>query len=248
MKDQDYIQYEAYLSNELSKDKAVEFKNRLKRDSEFNKAFNIYKELHVFLEHKFEYENTTDAFKSNLKTISNSHFNKTETTSKKTQKGKSFNFYKYTIAACIIVLFGIFTFNQFSSPVYADYANYDAISLTVRGENDDLLKQAENAFNSKDFKKALKLFDEIYDKDILNYEIKLYKSIALIEANQFLEAEKLLRDIEGSNSAYKNKAKWYLALSKLKQKDYDACLKILKTIPEDADDHKQAKKLIKKID
>lgn len=247
MEDQDYILFESYLSEELSQEEVIAFDSRLKTDSEFAEAFNAYKNLSSFLEHKFEHEDASNAFQKNLKSISETHFNEDETVSELKGTGKTFQFYKYAIAACVVVLFGIFTFNQFSNPSYSDFSNYDAVSLTVRGENDDLLKTAENAFNTKDFASAEVAFKQLIVKDDSNAEIKLYSAISNIELNNFASAEVLLKDLKNGNSAFKNKATWFLALSKLKQDDNAACIAILKTIPEDAENYKQAQKLIDKL-
>lgn len=248
MQDQNYILFESYLSNELSADEVAIFESRLKTELEFNQAFKTYKGLSSFLEHKFENEEASNAFQNNLQNISNTHFNKEEAVSESKKSTKTFQLYKYAIAACVVALFGIFTFNQFSNPSFSDYNEYDSISLTVRGDNNDLLQVAENAFNNKDFAKAEEVFGQLLENDDPNKEYQLYKGIALIELNKFDEADSLFGKLSNEVSVYKNKAIWYLALSKLKQKEYDESLEILKTIPEDADDYKQAQKLINKLD
>lgn len=248
MEDQDYLMFEAYLSKELSKDEAAVFEERLKNEPNFNEAFSTYKELSSFLEHKFENEEAQKKFKDNLKNISNVYFNKEETASTEKPKIKTVNFYKYAIAACIVVLFGIFTINTFLTPTYNDYSNHEIISLTVRGNNNDLLKTAENAFNNKNFAEAEDAFKNLLRLDKDNSELKLYRAIALIELNDFEIADSLLEALSSKKSAYTGKAMWYLALSKLKQKDYKASLKILKAIPKDADDYEEAKELINKLD
>ncbi|MFL1012418.1 tetratricopeptide repeat protein [Flavisericum labens] len=248
MEDQNYILFEAYLSKELTKGEVVDFESRLKTDADFNQAFNTYKELNSFLEHKYQNEEASLAFEDNLKKISTEYFNKEKTLGENKGKVRRFNFYKYAISACVVLLFGIFMFNQFSTPTYSDYNNYGAISLSVRGENDALLKTAETAFNNKDFAKADEAFKSLLESDSNNSELKLYRAVSNIELNKFEIAEGLLNQVRNGNSAFKNKATWYLALSKLKQEQNDACLEILKTIPEDTDDYKRAQKLIGKLD
>jgi len=61
-------------------------------------------------------------------------------------------------------------------------------------------------------------------------------------------ADANLNSLISGTSAYKNKALWYLALSKFKQENRDACILLLKQIPESADDYKQAQKLLNKLD
>ena len=72
--------------------------------------------------------------------------------------------------------------------------------------------------------------------------------LSLMQLNKFDTADSLLIGLSKGQSAYKNKGTWYLALSKLKQKEYDDCVELLKTIPEEAEDYRAAQKLIKKLD
>lgn len=248
MQDENYILFESYLSKNMSKDEIAAFEFRLEREPDFAEAFNVYKELSYFLGDKFKNESASNIFQNNLEKISNAHFNKEEVVSKSKKPTKTFPFYKYAIAACVVALFGVFTFNQFSNPTYSDFNDYNAISFTVRGENDELLQTAENAFNNKNFSKAEETFKSLIELYKNNAELKIYQAISNIELNNFEKAESLLIEIKKGNSAYKNKAIWYLALSKLKQKNNKASLEILKTIPKDADHYKQAQKLIKKLD
>lgn len=248
MKEEDYILFENYLSNELTSNEVEHFESRLKTDLEFNQSFNTYKSMTSFLEHKFENEEASKAFQDNVKRISNTHFNTEKTVSTKNQKSKIKNLYKYAVAASIILLLGIFTFNQFSNPTYSDFSNYDTISLTVRGHNNTLLKTAEQAFNNRDFTTAEQAFKSLVELDEDNSEFKLYQAISNIELDNFEVSDALLNNLKSGNSAYKNKATWYLALSKLKQGNNNACIEILKLIPEEADYYKQAKSLMNKLD
>ncbi len=245
MEDQDYILFDDYITGTLSKEERLVFENRLKSDSTFKKNFDTFKELSSFLENRFEPE--TNAFMDNLENISNAHFDGMEEGTEKRQKNRFFGYGQFAMAASIVILLGVFIFNQFSDPAYGDYDDHKVISLTVRGANDSLSKEAEKAFNSKNFIEAETLFNEILSDDRSNLEVELYKSIALIEIGQFGEADELLWGLSETNSAYANKAKWYWALSKLKQKELEECIKILKTIPKEAEDYKRVQKLLKKL-
>jgi len=244
MEDQDYILFDQYLQGELSKEGLSAFKERLKNDEVFKTSFETFKELSTHLEYKFKDETETNAFKENLQDISNRYFDK-ETTK---EKPKQFNFFKYTIAASIALIIGITAFNQLSSPSYSDYNTHENINLSVRSGDNDLLKAAEKAFNTKNYLEAENLFNQIIEKTPSNLEIQLYKGISLIETNQFSEADELLSGLSKTNSAYKYKAKWYWALSKLKQEDNESCIKLLKQIPKETENYKQAQKLLNKLD
>lgn len=248
MENENYILFEDYIANQLSKEEAANFEFRLKTEPEFNQAFNTYKELSFFLEDKVKNEEESKTFQNNLERISKSYFNKEEEVLERKTTTKTFQLFKYAIAACVVLLFGIFTFNQFSNPSFSDYNHYDSISLTVRGQQDELLKTAEDAFNNKNFAKAEQAFKSLIAADNDNAELKLYRGISNIELNNFEIADSLLKDLSNGSSAYKQKVIWYLALSKLKQNDNAACLDILRTISEDSEDYKRAQKLINKLD
>ncbi|MEN3323522.1 hypothetical protein VP395_07270 [Mariniflexile soesokkakense] len=244
MQDQDYILFENYLLGNLSKEDVIAFENRLESDSKFKESFNTYIELTSFLKDKFEGEVASNAFQNNLKNISQSYFEKQEAPKKQMR----FKPWLYATAASVVLLISIVLFNNLSAPVYQDYANYDSISLTIRGEQDALLHTAENAFNNKDFAKAEEAFKSLMVLDKDNAELQFYSAVSNIELDKFEKAEILLANLIKGQSVFKNKAIWYLALSNLKQKEFDDCLEILKTIPEGADDYDRAQKLIKKLD
>lgn len=243
MEERDYILFEEYLSGTLSDNEKKKFEDQLATEKDFNQSFLTYKELSGYLQNKLENEEETNAFESNLKSISNNYFDKPA----KKSKVIKFRPWQYAVAASVAILFGLFVFNTSSDPIYNDFANYNSISLTVRGESDESFSKAEKAFNEKDFKNAELYFNQILAVDVANSEIKIYKSVALIETNRFSEADKLLKEISGGTSVFKYKALWYLALSKLKQKDYNACKNILNQIPEGTEVYAQAKKLLRKL-
>ncbi|WP_147678508.1 tetratricopeptide repeat protein [Algibacter pacificus] len=248
MEEKDYIQFEDYLFGTLSKTETEVFENKLKTNNAFAEAFQTYKNLSNYLSDKYGNETESAAFRANLSDISNKYFKEKLAISEEKSSKKPFEFYKYVIAACVVVMLGVFTFNQFSSPSYSDFNNFDPVSLTVRGENDALLKIAEKAFNSRDFAAAEKAFAQLIETDQNNEAWNLYNAISKIELNHYDEADDILTEIANGNSAYKNKAIWYLALSKLKQEDTLTCIDILKTIPEDADDYERAQKLLDQLD
>ncbi|MGJ8548877.1 tetratricopeptide repeat protein [Winogradskyella wichelsiae] len=248
MEEQDYIQFESYLLGDLSKDESIVFEEKLKTDVSFKQAFEIYKDMSSHLKHEIENEQENSDFKANLDVISNMYFNKLEKDKTIEQPSHKFNFYKYGIAASVIILIGFFVFNQFSDPTYEDYNSFNTISLTVRSGENEAMTKAEHSFNSKDYKEAIIAFNEILENDYSNLEIQLYKSIALVETNQFQEADELLLKLSQGNSAYQDNAKWILALSYLKQEKITAVVETLKTISQNSEHYKVAQELLNQLD
>ena len=248
MEEQDYIQFEGYLTGDLSKSDLLAFDERLESDSDFKTAFEIYKDVSSHLQHNIANEQESADFKANLDVITNQYFHDIESADVENKSSQKSNFYKYAIAASVVILLGFFVFNLLGKPNYNDYNSFDPISLTVRSAEDASFSNAEQSFNTQNYEAAIAAFNTILEEDFSNLEIQLYKSMALVETNQFEEADTLLNKLSKGSSAYKNKAKWILALSYLKQEKIELCKETLQSVPKDADDYKRAQELFNKLD
>lgn len=240
MNEERYIIFENYLSNELSAEEKTNFEKQLVEDTELASAFEIFKELNLHLENKFGNEKELKAFKKNLKSISAAHF--------KTKKPKvvAFKPWQYAIAASVAILVGLFVFQNIN-PSFDDYNNPEMATFVERGDVNENLKFAQDAFNAKNYKAAILHFETVLNS-AKSPEIQYFYAISLLEDNQFQKAETNLKELKAGTSIYKNKATWYLALSKLKQKDFDSCKEILLTIPDDFEDYEQVQELLNELD
>lgn len=241
MNEERYILFDQYLQDELSAEEKTTFEKALSEDEELASAFAIFKELQAHLGNKFGNEAELNAFKDNLKTISKDHF--------KAKKSKVFRLrpWHYAAAASITLLFGLFLFNADSNPDFEDYHQYENAYFTERGTVDGNLKQAEEAFNAKEYEAAVPLFEAVL-KEINTPEINYFYGVSLLESNNIAAAEIVFEELQSGASIYKNKAIWNLAMAKLKQKDYKSCKAILQTIPEDYEDYDRVRELLKELD
>ena len=261
MEELKYIEFENYLKNELSETDKIAFEKRLHSDEDFKKEIEIYKALESSLSSKFENEEAETALRNTLTNLGSKYIKenlsqtetktKTETGTKTLTKTKTkviplFNYKKLLVAASIALLIGFFIFKN-GNPVYSDFSNHNNLELIVRGDNNEAINKAQNAFNTKNYSEALKQLTILSNEFPNDIEIKLYKGISLLELNNFNEADAIFETISAGNSAFSTKATWYKALSLLKQNKLDECKKVLKTIPESADEYALAKKLLKKL-
>ncbi|MEX0275306.1 MAG: tetratricopeptide repeat protein [Flavobacteriaceae bacterium] len=245
MQEQDYLDMEKYLSNTLSGNELHVFEARLQDDDEFKEAFHQYAKTSQFLEGKFGNGKKDKDFKDNLERISASYFEKDEVAG---HQGKQRLPWYYGVAAAAVVLIGFFLFRPSAHPTYAEYADHGVIGITVRESGNQLLVDAENAFNTQDYKAADSYFKQLIQDDPINVEFQLYRAISLVEQDKYGEAETLLNAIVEARSVYGNKALWYLALSQLKQGKYDTCAQTLRLLPEGAEDYGNAQELLGKLD
>lgn len=240
MNEERYIVFDQYLANEMSVEEKTTFEKQLSEDTELATAFEIFKELHLHLENKFGTETEFQAYKKNIESISKKHF--------KTKKSKVIDFraWHYAVAASVTILLGLFVFQNIN-PSFEDYDNPEMATFTERGDVNENLKLAQDAFNAKQYKTAIPHFEAVL-KSTKSPEIQYFHAVSLLEDNQFQKAEINLSDLRYGNFIYKNKATWYLALSKLKQEDYKSCKVILLTIPDDFEDYDQVQQLLNELD
>lgn len=242
MKEDRYILFEKYLSNELTKDELTYFDIELKTNIDFKQEFEIYKNLNASLSSKIENEEKETELRSTLTSLGKEFI-------KEENKGRVISIKKLRplmVAASIALLIGFFLFNN-GNPVYSDFSNHNNLELVVRSENNPAIAKAEEAFNTKKYKTAfaqLTVLESEFPNDI---EIKIYKAICLLELDKYMQAETIFNTISEGNSAFKHKATWYKALTYLKQEQFEKCKNTLQKIPKNADEFELAKKLLKKL-
>lgn len=236
--------FEAYLEGSLPLEARTAFEERLKSDSQLRKEFTLFEEVYKVLTNRYSPERND--FLNTLKQADAEFISSPDSTGSKS-KIISFKPWHYGIAASILLAVGLFLFNDFGNPTYADFATHEEISLVVRSETDQASKKAEVAFNSKNFKEAVVYLDELLKTDPENSELQYYKAVALIETDQFQKAESLLNNLSKGSSVYATKAVWMTALSKLKQKDYNRTKEVLKAIPPASPEYQKAQKLLKSL-
>jgi predicted Zn-dependent protease len=242
MEEETYLEFENYLANEMSLEEKINFENKLENDTNLKNKLELYKETTQFLKVKFSSE--TSNFKENLESISNNHF--TASIAKK-PKVISLQSKWFAVAAMFLVFIGVWFFNQQNNPTYSDFNQHENANFVVRGSVVTDLKDAEIAFNAKDYALAVGRFEKILQENS-SPEIQLYYAISLLETGKTKQAEAIFIDLKNGTSVYSQKAIWYLALTKLKEKDFDACSVYLKQISEDSEEYQKAQRLLNDLD
>ena len=239
MNEERYILFDQYLQGEMTVDEKDNFEKQLSEDHEFSSEFETFKEVQLRLKTKFEFEEEREAFKANLTTVSDTHFN--------TSKPKVVVMRPWYLAAAasVIILFGLFFFD-YNNPSFADYDNPETASFVERGDTDTVLIGAQTAFNDGKYAAAIPLFEEIL-KENKTPEIQYFYGVALLEESKYPKAEGVFSELRSGTSAYKDKATWSLALSKLKQKKYTECKEILETISQDYENYDDVEKLLDEL-
>lgn len=240
MNEERYIVFDQYLQGEMTVEERNSFEKQLSEDPEFASEFETFKEVQLQLKNKFEFDEEREIFKENLSQISDQHFN---------SKPKVIGLKPWylAVAASAAILFGLFFFNYNQNPVFSDYSNPEQATFTERSTADATLKEAETAYNKKRYNTAIPLFETVLQTKNTP-EIRFFYGVSLLEESHYKKAEAIFTELKTGTSVYKEKAIWYLALSKLKQKDYEACKEILQTISEDYENYDQVEELLNRLE
>lgn len=239
MSDDIYILIDRYLAGELSEDELRSFEKRLQDDFQFAEKVHLYEDAAKNLSDKFSNEEGESSLRRSLEKIA-----EREITYGKRHKVIQLKW--YWAAASVAIVAAVFAYSFFN-PGYNEFASHDPLLLVERGNSGTTAARAEKAFNDRNYKAALVNLNSLLVSDNQNIELLLSKGICLLELNDFDEAEKVLDTIQNSNSIYREKAIWYMALSALKQEQYDKCKLILRRVPEGAEEFPKAQRLSNRL-
>ncbi len=237
MDEERYTAIDRYLANEMDAAERQAFEEQLRQDSELAEKLNIYMEASRSLTARQHSEASERAFRNTLTTLM-------EEEKENTASSAPTRWYIWAAAACITLAIAAVVYSVIDKPGYAEYAHFQPMELTQRGNKAVLQKHAQEAFNTKNYDQAIVYLNSLLKDEPQNADLLLHKGIALLELNRATEADAIFKQITASPSVYRNQAQWLLALSALKQKDYDRCETLLKSIPEDADEYKEAQRLL----
>jgi tetratricopeptide (TPR) repeat protein len=192
------------------------------------------------LRNEYKNEDDLEQFKNSVSSISNNYF--------ESRKKPKFAGVKMALAASIVIAIGLyFLLGEISKPQYQEIAQIPTVHLSERSVTGEIYLEAETAFNSAQYAKAIELFDQILKKDNQRHSISLYKAIAFMETGEVDKAKKLYDEIIQKENAFSEEALWYAALNELKKEDYTACKAYLKKIKPSASRYEDASNLLNEL-
>jgi len=153
----------------------------------------------------------------------------------------------WAAAASIILILTFFFILRQNGPTYSDFAHYEPLVLASRGDADQLKHSAEQSFNSKEYEKAAFYLEELLKLQPENPQIQIYWALSLIETDNYDKGDSLLLHAVRTESLYAQNARWYLALSYLKQDKVKACKAQLKKIKQGDLHYQEAMELLDEL-
>jgi predicted Zn-dependent protease len=261
MEDKDYILIENYWENLLDEQQKTQVLQRVQNEPAFAAAFEEMRQMQEWLRS----EPLRKAFQETTETLGQAFFgaesdretgsspavgpSAVEMTVKRggqwTQKR-----YWWAIAASLAALIAVmWLFYPSADPdLYRRYALHTPPQWTVRsGDNPEAAVRAETAFKRGDYQAALTALEAYAKAKPEDPSIAFYQAVCLIEINRAAEARALLQPLATGQSAWRDEARWYLALSWLKEKNMAESGKALSAIQPGEDHYQEASALLKLI-
>ena len=239
MQTNDYKLIDQFLRGELDEVAEQNLQERMQSDEEFAEEVRFQEEAKQFIQHRED----RNQLKEQLFQLRQE--------AKKEAKVIPFRrkliYYLSAAAAIALICIFIWPFLFSNASLYDQYAQHEPLALQKRNENASIVEEAENAFNKKDYATAYTKLKAITTDDATNIQARLAYGISALETDRLEEAKQIFQEIAQGQSAVKDSANWYLALTFLKEKNEKQAAEILQLIPENTFWGKKAQELLTRI-
>ena len=234
-----------YAEGEMTADEQADFETALASDEALRRQLALYHEVHASLQQQFGADAQRDQLQHTLQSLRGEFFGSNAAPAKVV----SFKRYLRSIAAVAAILIAVvFIWQPWKQNLVAEFAETTMVAPAERGGTiDNLLQQAVDAFNNKDFTTAVSLLQQVTKHDSTNSYAEFYYGVALLQTDLLYDARNIFNKLYAGQSAFKYDAAFYQALGYLKEKNKAACIEWLQKIPADANNFNKAQELLHKL-
>lgn len=234
-----------YAEGEMTADEQAAFETALASDEALRRQLALYHEVHASLQQQFGADAQRDQLQQTMRSLRGEFFQ----TNTAPAKVVSFKRYIRSIAAAAAILIAVmFMWQPWKQNLVKEFAETTMVAPAERGGTvDNLLQQATEAFNNKDFTTAVSLLQQVRKQDTANSYVDFYYGVALMQTDLLYDARPIFNTLYAGQSAFKYDAAFYQALGYLKEKNKAACIEWLQKIPADANNYNKAQELLHKL-
>ncbi|HMR42349.1 MAG TPA: hypothetical protein PKC40_00880 [Saprospiraceae bacterium] len=242
-----YDKIERYFEGSMSEEERQAFEKLLREDAAVAKAAKEFREVRAHFVNQFNGgKNETELLKTLQKL--NGQFFVVDDKKQKNAKFFSINRRWWWGAAGIAAAIAlILIFRSGQADLYHDYAGFPKAAFVEKGETNDILAAAENYFNTADYARALVELNVALKVRPESSELLFYKALCLLELENLPEARLIFDSLKQGNSAYREDALWFLALSYLRSEEPQKTMEQLRQIPPDGSHFSEAQELIERL-
>ncbi len=215
---------ESYLANELAKEEVRDIEKRMKLDPGFADQVRLIQGMPIVLRTDIK------GFKEDLASVVDQAGQLPST------KVKPLVSRRWLVAASIAAVVGLITlfYPRKGSPdqLFASYFTVPDENITVRNQTnaDQVLVQAINDYNAKQFAAATAGFAKILTSSPDRIDVAFYLAIALMADDRVAEAIQAFEAIQKHEGVFSNAIDWYQALAYLKLGDVDSATEFLQEL------------------
>jgi len=236
-----YATFEAYIDGELNPEERQAFEQQLLVDPSLRKQFEEFAAMRKRYQDSFANEEVNAKLEASLGDLGREFFPSQQT--RKTTR-RIWLLAPVLAAACALALLLFYR----PKDLFRQYYQSPLAAFTEKGSAAaGLYQQAEQAFNAGDFVRAGQYFDTILAENPGDLQASFYRGLCHLETGDPAAARGMLEPLAQGPSAFAEDARWFLALSYLREKDYAACLAELDQIPEGSRWSARAKELKVKL-
>jgi len=160
----------------------------------------------------------------------------------------------YAAAACLLLVASVYLFEANTSPkrLAANYiqTNYASLSHTMDASHDSLQSGIE-AYNNKDYDKALQLFSGVQKNDPANSDAKKYAGLVYLQQQDYDKAVQQFGELANMRGLHSNPRNFWKAVSLLERNNpgdkEEAKALLQKVVNEKEEGYQEAEKLMKKF-
>lgn len=245
MNEKDFTLLHDYFNGLLSEEEARAVEARAAAEPAFGEEFALRRQMEAFPRLEAE----RNALLHTLKNAGADYFQENKSQSSPTLSVVRNNTRRWMAlaAALTLVAAAVWFFNRGDAPTYRQYAQHPRLSLTVMGNTEQARTDAETAFAQKDYARALSALDQVLAAEPDNIKAAFFRGICLLELDRSAEARQIFEVLAVGNSALREDAVWYVALSYLQENNPTECRNTLQKIAPGAAHYEQAQQLLKKL-
>ena len=252
---------QSYLDGSMTAEEKKQFEEQLKNDPGLAETFRVYLGIESSMQAAPANDKNEEGLRLSLEKLNKEHFGEkpvgtkpstTRSSTKPAVTRRMFGTWQAAAAILVIVIGAavwlLLTQRGAEPDIYRKYAQHTPLDTSPRsGGNDTLASDAANAFNAKQYAVAASLLETSHARDAADTEVHLALGICYLELDRLPEARQIFSNIAQGASTLIYKARWYTALSWLKQKQYGNCRTVLESIPPGTDVYDRAEDLLNEL-
>ncbi|THU33578.1 hypothetical protein FAM09_25885 [Niastella caeni] len=235
-----------YAEGEMTADERSAFETALASDESLRRHLALYQEVHGSMKQYFSADEQRDQLQGTMQSLRGEFF------SAASQPAKVVPFKKYlrsAVAVAAIVIAVLFIWQPWKPDLFKQFSETSMVTPAERGNaTDNLLQQAVEAFNKKEYAAAASLLQQVQQQDTANSFVYFYYGVALLQTNRMVEARTVFDKLYAGQSAFKFEAAFYQALGYLKEENKALCREWLAKIPADAPNYSKAQELFLELE